>query len=133
MKRIILLLLTILLTKTISFSSNISEITQQDSIVYVTSDQLKYTNLIFNEHKKLLEENTLLGQQLENYRIKTNYLLQEDSLKTSQIEVYKRTNEAYAIWMQDLNETIKKKDKTITCWKIGSITVTVGLLILLLK
>lgn len=114
------------------FSSNISEVTKQDSTVSITSDQLKYANLIFVEHKKLLEENGLLHQQVQNYQVKTDYLLKTDSLRVMQISNYQNINETYATQIEDLNKAIKKKDRAVTCLKIGGITVSVGLVLFLL-
>lgn len=132
MKRITILFLTILLVRTICFSSNTSEAIRQGSIVSITSDQLKYTNLIFIEHKKLLEENKLLLQQVQNYKVKTDYLLTTDSLRVAQISNYKLMNREYSIQIENLNKTIKKKDRAVTCWKIGGITVSIGLILFLI-
>ena len=132
MKRITILFLTILLVRTICFSSNTSEAIRQGSTVSITSDQLKYTNLIFIEHKKLLEENKLLLQQVQNYKVKTNYLLTTDSLRVAQMSNYKLINREYSIQIDNLNKAIKKKDRAITCWKIGGITVSIGLVLFLL-
>lgn len=132
MKRITILFLTILLVRTICFSSNTSGAIRQGSTVSITSDQLKYTNLIFIEHKKLLEENKLLLQQVQNYKVKTNYLLTTDSLRVAQISNYKLINREHSIQIENLNKTIKKKDRAVTCWKIGGITVSVALVLFLI-
>lgn len=131
-KRIVILFLTILLVRTTCFSSNTSEVIEQDSTVLITSDQLKSANLIFVEHKKLLEENRLLNLQIQNYQTKTDYLLKTDSLRTAQITNYQYLNESYAARIEDLNKAIKRKNRTITGWKIGGITVSVGLILFLL-
>ena len=132
MKRIVILFLAILLVRITCFSSTPSEVTRQDSTVSITSDQLKYANLIFVEHKKLLEENDLLTQQVQNYQAKTDFLLRTDSLRVAQITNYQLINETYATQIEDLNKAIKKKDRAVTCWKIGGITVSVGLVLFLL-
>lgn len=132
MKRIIVLFLTIILVKTIGFSLGISEEIKQDSTVLITSDQLKYTNLIFVEHKKLLEENRLLSLQIQNYQEKANNLLKTDSLRTIQIANYQNVNNVYVAQIEDLNKTINRKNKSVTCWKIGGITVSAVLVLFLL-
>lgn len=104
----------------------------QDSIVFITPKQLKYTNLIFVEHKKLIEENKLLANQVKNYQLKTDNLVKSDSLKTSQINSYQHINEVYSNKIEDLNKTIKKKDKYAKYWKIGGITVSLGLVLFLI-
>ena len=93
---------------------------------------MKYANLIFVEHKKLLEENDLLTQQVQNYQAKTDFLLRTDSLRVAQITNYQLINETYATQIEDLNKAIKKKDRAVTCWKIGGITVSVRLVLFLL-
>lgn len=79
-----------------------------------------------------MEENDLLTQQVQNYQVKTDLLLRTDSLRVSQITNYQHINEAYATQIEDLNKAIKKRDRAVTCWKIGGITVSVGLVLFLL-
>lgn len=64
--------------------------------------------------------------------MKTEYLLKTDSIRVAQIASYRHINETYATQIKDLNKAIKKKDRTVTCWKIGGITVSVGLVLFLL-
>lgn len=132
MKRIVTLLLTILLATTICFSQTTSTETSPDSIVSITSEQLKYTNLIFVEHEKLLTENNLLTTQIGNYQSKLKLAEETDSLRVSQISEHKKLNEAYTLQIKDLNQDISKKNKTILGLKIGCVTVSVGILLLLL-
>lgn len=132
MKRIATLLLTILLATTICFSQNISSETSPDSIVSITSEQLRYTNLIFAEHEKLLVENDLLYTQIGNYQDKLNVAERTDSLRAQQISQYKKIGDIYALRIGDLNDCISKKDRTILGLKIGCITVSVGAVLLLL-
>lgn len=127
MKRILIILITILLTKTLSFSTTISNQIEIDSIVS-TSD-IKYANLIFIEHDKLLKENSLLYKQLNNYIVLNSQLEQTDSLRIKQIE---ELNRIYSIQVENLNKEIHKQNKVIKCWKIGGITISAGLILLLL-
>lgn len=124
-KKLLILLLIILLTKTTSFSSTISKGIEKDSIVSITPIQLKETNLIFAEHQKLLNENRLLFEQINNYKEDNKLLMQSDSIRQVQIQAYKNLNEA-------LNKNINKKNKALFFWKVGGITVSTGLLIFLL-
>lgn len=55
-----------------------------------------------------------------------------DSLRINQIDTYKALNDQYTFKIEDLNQIIKDKNKTINLIKIGGITVSCGLLILLL-
>lgn len=132
MKRIATLLLAILLTITTCFSQTTSTETSPDSIVSITSEQLKYANLIFVEHEKLRTENSLLNSQIGNYQNKLRLAEETDSLRLSQISQYKGINEAYSLQIQDLNRSISKKDRTILGLKIGCVTVSVGVILLLL-
>ena len=83
-------------------------------------------------HSGDVEENELLYQQVQNYRIKTDYLLKIDSLRVMQISNYQHINKTYITQIENLNKAIKKKDRAVTCWKIGGITVSIGLILFLL-
>lgn len=109
-----------------------SEIIKNDSIVLVTPSQLKYANLLFIEHKRFLEENKLLNQQILNYRTKIDYMIKTDSLRISQIDNYQRMNRESTNKIKELNSDLKKKQKILTGWKIGGITVSAGLILSLL-
>ena len=132
MKKIVTLLLTILLTTTTCFSQTTLAETSPDSIVFITSEQLKYANLIFVEHEKLLTENSLLNFKINNLQSKLKLSETLDSLRLYQISQYKGINNTYALQINDLNRSISKKDKTILGLKIGCITVSVGIVLLLL-
>jgi len=99
--------------------------TYQDSTVLITAQQLKKTNLIFLEHKKLLNENKLLYQQINNYKLDNLTLNQIDSLKTLQLSEYKTK-------VNILNQEIAKNNKSILLLKIGGVSVSIGLLLVLL-
>ena len=132
MKKIVILLLAILLTITTCFSQTTSTETSLDSIVSITSEQLKYANLIFVEHEKLLTENSLLNFKINNLQSKLKLSETLDSLRLYQISQYKGINNTYALQINDLNRSISKKDKTILGLKIGCVTVSVGVVLLLL-
>lgn len=132
MKKFVTLLLTILLATTISFSQDTSNETRRDSIVSITSSQLKETNLIFAEHWKLLQQNNLLSEQVKNYQEENLLLMQSDSLRIIQLQNYESLSKAYSVKIDNLNKEISKKNKTIMAWKVGGVTVTVGLMIWLL-
>lgn len=124
-KKLLMLFLITILATTTSFSSTISNGTQNDSIVSLTSLQLKQTNLIFAEHHKLLIENDLLKTQLNNYKKDNDFLLKSDSIKSSQITLHRDLNKS-------LSDSLKRKEKMLHLWKIGGITVSSSLLLLLL-
>ena len=131
MKKIVTLLLTTLLTITTSSSQNISREISVDSTVSITSNQLRYTNLIFVEHEKLLIENSLLNSQLTNYqnKLQLSYEIEQDQL--AQINQYKIINDAYLLQIEELNRSISNKNRIITGLKIGGLTICVTAAILL--
>lgn len=129
MKRTLILSLIIILTKIISFSSNISIPINPDSTVLVQVSDIKYANLIFVEHNKLLLENTLLYEQLDNYKSLNVQLEQINNIKSIQID---ELNKNYNYQLNELNKEIKEKNNTIKYWKVGGITVSVCLIIFLI-
>lgn len=96
----------------------------------LTPIQLKETNLIFSEHRKLLIENTLLYQQLDNYKLDNKQLCIIDSLKNKEIDNYKALSNSYQSQIDNLNKKIKKKTTLLTTFKISSMAL---LLFILLK
>ena len=82
--------------------------------------------MIFIEHKKLLEENSLLCKQINNYQLEVKTLEQIDSIRKSQI-----INERI-LYENQIKDLTSKKNKTITLWKVGGITVSASLVLLLL-
>ena len=124
-KKLLVTLSIILLVTTTSSSSTISSRIEKDSIVSITPAQLKETNLIFAEHHKLLIENQLLSEQINNYKEDNKLLVKADSIRQAQIKVYKN-------WNESLTKNLDKKQKTLFLWKIGGITVSSSLLLFLL-
>lgn len=123
-KRLVLLLIILLMTTT-SFSSTISNKIEKDTIVSITSSQLKETNLIFAEHHKLLIENQLLSEQINNYKEDNILLIKADSVRVSQIETYKN-------WNKYVTKKYNDERKKVLFWKVGGIVVSFSLLLLLL-
>lgn len=132
MKKILILLTIILLATTTCSSQIISTDIKSDTIVYITPEQLKYANLIFVEHDKLLKENELFKQQIRNSQMITDNLLLNDSIKSLQIANYRYTNDLYIKQINTLNQDLSNKNNTILYWKIGGITVSVGLILFIL-
>ena len=114
MRKFAILLLITLLTAITSFSQTIS----------IGTEQLKETNLIFIEHRKLLEENALLYKQLDNFRKSYNILTQIDSVRVKEIAEYKEIVNDRNKQIESLNKEINAKDKAFKGWRIGSILVT---------
>lgn len=132
MKKFVILFFLILSMTTTCFSQNISSRIEKDSIVLITPNQLKEANLIFVEHQKLLRENDLLFKQISNYKLDNELLLKTDSLRTLQLRNYEGLTESYNLKIEQLNKEIKRKNNTLLVWKVGGVTVGVGLLVWLL-
>lgn len=132
MKKFVILFFLILSMTTTCFSQNISSKIEQDSIVLITPNQLKEANLIFVEHQKLLRENDLLFKQISNYKLDNELLLKTDSLRTLQLRNYEGLTESYSLKIEQLNKEVKRKNNTLLVWKVGGVTVGVGLLVWLL-
>ena len=132
MKKFVILFFLILSMATTCFSQNISSRIEKDSIVLITPNQLKEANLIFVEHQKLLRENDLLFKQISNYKLDNELLLKTDSLRTLQLRNYEGLTESYSLKIEQLNKEIKRKNNALLVWKVGGVTVGVGLLVWLL-
>lgn len=65
MKRSVILLVISLLTTIATFSQNTYPKNIGDSLVVITSEQLKQANLIFLEHSYLLDENNILVNKID--------------------------------------------------------------------
>jgi hypothetical protein len=113
-----------------SFSAITSNCIVQDTTVLITSNQLKTANLIFIEHDKLYKENTLLLKQIADYQEVIEILQKTDSTRLEQLDTYRDLSTAYKSQIKSLNKTINKKDRTVKAWKIGGLTVSVGLFLL---
>lgn len=128
MKRILLVLLTIILVKTISFSSTI----YPDTIVSITPEQLKTTNLIFLEHDKLFQENNLLNIQLNNYHNQLELYKKSDSIQILNLRRYQNITKEQQDSIDALTKEIERKKDTLFTWKFSSISIGVVLLLWLI-
>lgn len=70
-------------------------------------------------------DNALLNTQIENYKAVINTLNNINESRLEQINNYQ-------VQVQNLNSEIDHKNKMIKFWKIGGITVTIGLTLFLL-
>lgn len=96
-----------------------------DSTASITATELKYTNLIFIEHKRLLVDNALLKVQVNNYSNLYNQQLELDNIRKEELD------NCYS-QIYTLQESLSFKDRSFKILTIGSISVGVGLLILFL-
>ena len=128
MKKIIISLLIMMSIPTICSSQNIWN---QDSVVTITSKQLKEANLIFIEHKKLLNEDNLLYKQIDNYRKDSCILIQLDSIKNVKINDYKNLVTKQEKCIKSLEKDLSKSNKR-SIWT-GISGLVIGLLFTFIK
>ena len=115
MKKRMMIFLTFLLLTTMSFSQS----TYQDSIL-ISKDQLKKTNLIFNDRDRVISLNKNLSEQIVYY----NSLLEIQSKKDSLYSL-KINNLDSIVNYQD--RIIIQKDKKIKSDKIKFISTVIAL------
>lgn len=117
MKKISLLLLISLLTAISSFSQDTYPKKLNDSLVVITANQLKQTNLIFLEHNKLSNENKMLYNKIT--------LL--DSLNNNYVKIDSINN----IAINNLKQELSKKSKSPVKHYIigGSFGAVLGLIL----
>lgn len=130
MKRSIILLVLSLLTAIASFTQTTYPKNLNDSLVVITAEQLKQTNLIFIEHDHLTKENVLLKSKISL----------QDSLiyNYSQIDSIQKNNIIKLTDQVDfVNSKINRLEKQFKIYKpvayISSGALITTLLILLLK
>lgn len=116
-------------------SQNIYPKLVNDSLVVITPQQLKATNLIFLEHKKLKLEIPELKKQLASYESLINSYEKTDSVRNAQVKRLMLHAQASEQVMQNQLREINKlesKKKLYGGLTIGGFTVSAVLLITLL-
>ena len=135
MKKSVILLLINLWIPTVCFSQNIYKYPKviNDSLVVITHNQLKATNLIFVEHAKLAILYPIQERKIAVYKqLESEYKL-NDSIKSKQIIEHQNTINENIKTINSLNSTISnknKKIKRIRNWAIGSTIINIGLITL---
>lgn len=106
-----------------------------DSLVVITPQQLKASNLIFLEHKKLKLERFELNKQLTSYELLTANYAKTDSIRLQQLARAELQMQMYDEAISKQREQIakmNKKNKRLTTLSIGGFAISVGLLLVLL-
>ena len=106
-----------------------------DSLVVITPQQLKASNLIFLEHKKLKLERFELNKQLTSYELLTANYAKNDSIRLQQLARAELQMQMYDEAISKQREQIakmNKKNKRLTTLSIGGFAISVGLLLALL-
>lgn len=106
-----------------------------DSLIVITPSQLKATNLIFLEHKKLELESRELKAQIESYDNLLSLYLAKDSLRVKQINELSDFNKQSVETIKNQNLEIDKLTRKNLIYKgisIGGVTITASLLLILI-
>lgn len=120
MKRKVLILLTILIPQIYAFSQTISNITVK---------QIKIANKIFLEHKKYSELVPLLENKIDNLNLINKNWEKQDSLNKLQLTRYTDIVLDQTIKIDNLNKSIKIRNKIIKYGAIGTVTLILSWLI----
>lgn len=106
-----------------------------DSLVVITPQQLKASNLIFLEHKKLKLERFELNKQLTSYELLTANYAKTDSIRLQQLaraELQMQMCDEAISKQREQIAKMNKKNKRLTTLSIGGFAISVGLLLALL-
>ena len=106
-----------------------------DSLIVITPQQLKATNLIFLEHKKLKLEIPELNKQIASYESLIKSYEQTDSVRNAQVKRLMLHAEVSEQVMQNQLREINKlesKNKLFKGLTIGGVTISVILIATLL-
>lgn len=132
-KKIFLLLLMSLFSKTSGFSQDTlyPKITE-DSLIIILPTQLKQTNIIFLEHKKLLYTVEELKEQVQALQEMKNKYSKTDSLRQEQLNICKNNIFNKETEIKGLNEVVKKQKRKnrIKNWVIGGLSAAVTIIVL---
>ena len=118
--------------KTLCFSQTTYPRIVSDSLVLITSSQLKQTNLIFAEHQKLKSMNVQLDAKFDLQEEISSIFNQSTMIKDLQIANLKAINDINKSTLLNINKELnqyKKKQKLLV---IGGCTISASLALLLL-
>ena len=132
MRRILVILLISIFQKTLCFSQTIYPKIVSDSLVLITSSQLKQTNLIFAEHQKLKSINVQLDAKFDLQEEISSIFNQSAMIKDLQIANLETINDINKSTLLSVNKELiqyKKRQKLLV---IGGCTISASLALLLL-
>ena len=109
-------LLFSLLIPTVCSSQTTYPVIVNDSLILLTSSQLKHTNLIFAEHQMLLKRVDLLESQTQQYKLLVNNYEENDSVNKRLLEVQK---DYYIGRLSSLKENLYNETKEKSLYKYG--------------
>ena len=76
-------------------------------MIVLTPRQAKITNIIFAEHNKWSKEIPILNNEINSYKKLINTYINEDSLKSKQIDLLKTENYSNINNIKKLNKKLK--------------------------
>lgn len=120
---------------TFSFSQTTYPKLLNDSLVVITAQQLKQTNLIFLEHQYLKNINLELSKQNKSYEVLAANYQKSDSIKNYQLRTYGEQTKLFNDKITSQNKDIaklKQSKKTWKKWTFGGFTLSAVLLGILL-
>ena len=132
MRKILIILLISIFPKILCFSQTTYPRIVSDSLVLITSSQLKQTNLIFVEHQKLKSMNIQLDVKFNLQEEISSLFNQSTMIKDLQIANLEAINDINKSTLLNTNKELnqyKKKQKLLV---IGGCTIGVSLTLLLL-
>ena len=118
--------------KTLCFSQTIYPRIVSDSLILITSSQLKQTNLIFAEHQKLKSMNVQINTKFGLQEEISSMFNQSAMIKDLQIANLEAINDINKSTLLNINKELnqyKKKQKLLV---IGGCTISASLALLLL-
>ena len=118
--------------KTLCFSQTTYPRIVSDSLILITSSQLKQTNLIFAEHQKLKSMNVQLDAKFDLQEEISSIFNQSTMIKDLQIANLEAINDINKSTLLNINKELnqyKKKQKLLV---IGGCTISASLALLLL-
>jgi hypothetical protein len=120
---------------TFSFSQTTYPKLINDSLVVITAQQLKQTNLIFLEHQYLKDVNVELKKQNKDFGTLVANYQKTDSVRTYQLRTYGEQAKLFNAKIQKQAteiDNLKQKNKTWKKWTLGGFTLSAVLLSILL-
>lgn len=107
---------------TCCFSQTIYPKALNDSLVVITNNQLKQTNLIFIEHQKLKQEAIEFQKQIQEYeKLKLNFE-QVEQVNNQEIKLLNDELTSQYVQNEQLNKKLESQKKKLNLLKITSIT-----------
>lgn len=127
MKKKLIIFLINLLIPTVCFSQNTYDYPKilNDSLIVITSKQLKQTNILFLERSKLLKEKAEYKKVISNYKLLTSTLEEMNS----NYNLIILENNSTITRLQSENQKYKTKNKRYKKWFIGTLGVSFAVFI----